>query len=416
MPKLSSLHNSPKLSRAFSLIEILISLMMVGGLVVLLLSATGTLKIRSRSNDHNTAARWIADEFDKYRSDNFTDFVGMQWIACEYRIEEIAQSFTGQVAGAHSSNLVGHWKLDETSGSTAVDSSSSGNNGTITSFPNWTTGQLGGALQLLDTTLNYVNLANEPNPPGLNLNRDFTLEAWVKPDTIVGNDAIISHGSDKWYLRLKNGRIEFLDSWNAMLLASNTNLTAGIWTHVAVTVGSGTDAPVTLYKNGIPDSTPGFTTNITFDDTDPVHGDENVTIGAEREGTADPFGGLIDDVRVYNITLTQSDIQQDMVPPPSPSPTPTPPPPNTEINAYTISYPAGDPTPAPGNPGWAEPQEETAGLRKGCFNKKLYDSDTNLVVDAETKLVKIQLEIKWVDANNISQSLTSESLIYENGL
>ena len=41
--------------------------------------------------------------------------------------------------------LVGHWKLDEGSGTTAQDSSGNNYHGTITGAE-WVTGQLGGAL------------------------------------------------------------------------------------------------------------------------------------------------------------------------------------------------------------------------------------------------------------------------------
>src|SRR5437870_5817746 len=42
--------------------------------------------------------------------------------------------------------LVGHWKLDETTGSIAADSSGSGNNGTMTWGPAPSTGRVNGAL------------------------------------------------------------------------------------------------------------------------------------------------------------------------------------------------------------------------------------------------------------------------------
>ncbi|MDI6450888.1 hypothetical protein [Anaerobaca lacustris] len=44
-------------------------------------------------------------------------------------------------------NLVGHWKLDDGSGTVAVDSSDKGHNGTLTGGSTWVTGAVGGALQ-----------------------------------------------------------------------------------------------------------------------------------------------------------------------------------------------------------------------------------------------------------------------------
>ena len=42
--------------------------------------------------------------------------------------------------------LVGHWKLDDASGTVAVDSSGHNNHGTLRGNPTWTTGKIGGAL------------------------------------------------------------------------------------------------------------------------------------------------------------------------------------------------------------------------------------------------------------------------------
>lgn len=49
--------------------------------------------------------------------------------------------------------LVGHWKLDESAGPTAVDSSPSGNNGTFTNSPTPTTGRYNNALEFIQLRL-----------------------------------------------------------------------------------------------------------------------------------------------------------------------------------------------------------------------------------------------------------------------
>ena len=46
-------------------------------------------------------------------------------------------------------NIVGHWKLDETSGTTATDSSGAGNDGTLNNMDpatDWVYGEIGGGL------------------------------------------------------------------------------------------------------------------------------------------------------------------------------------------------------------------------------------------------------------------------------
>ena len=46
-----------------------------------------------------------------------------------------------------SASLVAWWKLDDGSGTTAMDSSGNGNDGTVEGGAQWVAGQLGGALQ-----------------------------------------------------------------------------------------------------------------------------------------------------------------------------------------------------------------------------------------------------------------------------
>jgi hypothetical protein len=55
--------------------------------------------------------------------------------------------------------LVGHWKLDETSGTVAADSSGNGLNGTVQGGGTWVAGKIGGAWQA-DGTDDYVELGN----------------------------------------------------------------------------------------------------------------------------------------------------------------------------------------------------------------------------------------------------------------
>ncbi len=74
--------------------------------------------------------------------------------------------------------LVGHWKLNEASGLTAIDSSGSGNNGTLVNMTGneWTAGILNGAL-VLDGINNYVDCGNNQS---LQLTGEATISAWVK--------------------------------------------------------------------------------------------------------------------------------------------------------------------------------------------------------------------------------------------
>jgi succinoglycan biosynthesis transport protein ExoP len=64
-------------------------------------------------------------------------------------------------------DLVGHWKLDESSGTTAPDSSGNGNAGTLANGPVWTAGKIGNALSF-DGVNNYVNVPSSANYDSMN--------------------------------------------------------------------------------------------------------------------------------------------------------------------------------------------------------------------------------------------------------
>ena len=64
------------------------------------------------------------------------------------------------MANAADPDLVAHWKLDDGSGTTAVDSSANGNDGTFVGDPQWASGILGGALDF-DGVDDYVDCGND---------------------------------------------------------------------------------------------------------------------------------------------------------------------------------------------------------------------------------------------------------------
>jgi len=79
-----------------------------------------------------------------------------------------------------SAELVGHWRLDDGSGTTAHDQSGNGNDGTLINDPVWAIGIINGALQL-DGIDDYVNCGNDPS---LNITDAVTLAAWVKLNSV----------------------------------------------------------------------------------------------------------------------------------------------------------------------------------------------------------------------------------------
>ncbi|GAG02304.1 unnamed protein product, partial [marine sediment metagenome] len=97
----------------------------------------------------------------------------------------------GKNTNVSSTGLVGEWHLNETSGTTAVDSSVESNNGILYRFRfapkyNASGGRFGGAFEF-----NGLDDWVSATTTGFN-SEAGTLEAWFKPSTVAGNHTIFS--------------------------------------------------------------------------------------------------------------------------------------------------------------------------------------------------------------------------------
>lgn len=221
--------------------------------------------------------------------------------------------------GDITSNLLGWWKFDEGTGTTAADSSGNGNNGTFTGSPTWVAGQVGtGALSF---SVGARILTNDLTATeGVSA---VTWSAWIKPTSLGDLRAILAKfykgtasGHQQFILEESNGT--FGDNSGLIAAVSSTNgtgndfvytgsvLTTGVWTHVAVVFDgslTGNTNRLKVYINGTQVSTTGTgsipsTTQTTTSD---------FSIGASSDNIAN-FIGAIDDVRVYNRALSSTDV------------------------------------------------------------------------------------------------------------
>ncbi|MHC4629535.1 MAG: hypothetical protein ACYTDV_21380 [Planctomycetota bacterium] len=99
-------------------------------------------------------------------------------------------------AAAHADpSLVGWWRLDDGSGTTATDSSGNGNDGTLTGGPTWALGRLSGALEF-DGVDDYVEV---PHAQILTVDNEVTVMAWVNTPRYevpgAGYQGIIAKGN-----------------------------------------------------------------------------------------------------------------------------------------------------------------------------------------------------------------------------
>ncbi|NIP22292.1 MAG: hypothetical protein GWN67_00375 [Phycisphaerae bacterium] len=202
--------------------------------------------------------------------------------------------YKGDVWCFKTAGLIAHWKFDEGSGIDAYDSAGN-NDGTIYGAA-WASGVIDGALDF-DGVDDYVDVGNDKS---LMTNGDLTIIAWIK--ALENRACIYSHTWNGWRLGFGigndnyDGRLGFY-TWNhRQWIKAGSSLADDIWHHVAVTL-NGTQ--VTLYTDGI---------EIGGDTGAPAS--DLTGIGLIGLYNYDwHFGGLIDDVRIYDRALSAGEVE-----------------------------------------------------------------------------------------------------------
>jgi len=196
--------------------------------------------------------------------------------------------------------IVAYWKLDESSGTVAVDSSGRSNDATYVGSP--TLGAVGAypaktndSVQL-DGTSQYVTSAASL----LNDVEEFTISGWFNPEDIspvvsfFGQNDLVEVGIDT-----VSNQLELWTSLGGAINATN-KLVPGRWKHVAA-VGNGTS--LTLYVDGREVATGGTTTT--------TYGN-NAEVFKIGEGVMDSAGGYfdgrVDEVQVFDRAMCAEQI------------------------------------------------------------------------------------------------------------
>ncbi len=216
-----------------------------------------------------------------------------------------------------SADLVGHWRFEEGTGTSAADSSAESRSGLLNEVTWSSTGLApvpsGSSAHLeFNGSTSSVAISGFKGVTGTN---DRTVAAWIRTSDPIVNRSIVSWGTNlggqKWTFRTQsnNGtagalRIEV----NGGFLVGNTVVTDGEWHHVAVTwANDGTPDVVDakLYVDGVLDadlSTPGTPPSANQSQAIDTASDADVLIGDDFQ-TARYWSGAIDDLRIYDEAL-----------------------------------------------------------------------------------------------------------------
>jgi hypothetical protein len=201
--------------------------------------------------------------------------------------------------------LLAHWKLDETSGTTASDSSGNGNHGTLFGSPVWrpASGWIDGALDF-DGRNDYIKVEK---PVGFDFApKSFSVSAWIYPKetrglwhAIMEYDRFTVNGNRFGLWLDTNGRFHFRVGQNTW--QTTTNLMPDQWYHLTATF-DGTTKEMRLYLNGLLEATATNQSGFVWPRQ------STLTIGVCGTMDNEFFNGLMDDVRVYGAALSDEDV------------------------------------------------------------------------------------------------------------
>src|SRR5262245_8097157 len=210
------------------------------------------------------------------------------------------------------------YAFDEVSGTTAADASGHGIVGTLTNGPTFTAGKYGNAVAL-DGVNDFVNLGN---PSALQFTGSMSVSAWVFLNSFPSDDAAVvskRNGSEIGYqlditpdtgartigFKLTNSSGGTMFRYGATTLQTNT------WYHIAGVYDAAAQT-MHVYLNGQLDDGQLLGTVTATQQSSSL----DVEIG-QRPGAPGmfQFNGRIDDVRLADHAITQSQIQTDMATP-----------------------------------------------------------------------------------------------------
>jgi hypothetical protein len=225
-----------------------------------------------------------------------------------------------RVFASGDTGLIAEYRLNETSGTTAADSVG-GHTGTLngTVAPTWlpTGGKIGGALQLTNSSNQYVDCGggyvgdHNTDPTWADLRNEITVSAWIKLPTAGwpgGNlpwTAVVTKGDSSWRLT-RNANTNVLYFYCNGLAAfgqeviGTTDVADNKWHFVA---GTYDGATIALYVDGILQHSYPSSGLIAFNDY-------NISIGYNEEMNGRFFSGVIDQVRIHNVGLSQAKIRE----------------------------------------------------------------------------------------------------------
>jgi hypothetical protein len=234
---------------------------------------------------YNTASKWM----------QYCD--GTKWV-----------QVGGTGAVAPTAGLVGHWKLDETSGSTIADfagtntgvwSDSTGNSVAEETVA----GKVASAL-VFDGSNDNVTIADSGGLLDVTAGEAMSVSFWVKDSTADASDGLVSKGDnalngEQWVIRWDNGTAGKIEGCISPDCATSDNvLSDGTWHHIVYVMDDVADQ-MSLWVDSVKQVDTGVVTPAADVAT-------SLKMGFL---TTNYMDSQIDDVRIYNRALSAAEVR-----------------------------------------------------------------------------------------------------------
>ncbi len=219
-----------------------------------------------------------------------------------------------------SAELVAHWKLDEGSGTTTADATGNGHDGSLEGSPTWTQPGWDGVGWCLQFGGDDDRVTIEPFDL---TGSGITLAAWIKVNAFQDDARLISKSEGSgtadhyWAMILSGGgenNLEFrlrtdTGATSRHSVPDTHDLVTDEWIHIALTWDA-EDPFMRFYKNAeeiFSQSKEGSAVG-TNPDVKIAIGNQSASV-ADASGRIRPFGGLIDDVVIYDRALDIEELE-----------------------------------------------------------------------------------------------------------
>ena len=246
----------------------------------------------------------------KLKTTKFIDNNCRQGITYEYRVKAIdksenqssaSESVEGTTTGERT--MIAHYTFDDT----LLDSTPNQMDGATYGTPSFIATKAEGTKSLnLNGTSQFVQLPYE-----IASSEEMTFAAWVNwRSTTTANQRLFDFGNGPEqyaYLTPSNGKgVAFVinDGTGEQVVESTTKLPSTRWKHVAITISKGS---TTIYVDGEPVAS---STSLTV-----LPGDLHTTInyiGRTQQGSVSMLKAYVDDVRIYNYALDETEVKEAM--------------------------------------------------------------------------------------------------------